>query len=205
MELVALDLEGSGAQDGDDEAILEIATVPIVEWQAQPDASYCTLINPGRPIPQRRWISPGLTNEALAGATSLHAIEPRLATELNGKYIVGHNVGVDWRLLHRRCPNIEPAGLIDTLRLARAADVGASKSLTALITHFDLTDRVDELARGSVPHRALWDTYAVALLLQALVNRVSDDQMTLTNVIATAGARLSGDGETTPTQPALFE
>jgi hypothetical protein len=28
--LVALDLEGSGAQDHDDEAILEIAVVPII-------------------------------------------------------------------------------------------------------------------------------------------------------------------------------
>lgn len=205
MELVALDLEGSGAQDGDDEAILEIAIVPIAAWDPQPEASCCTLVNPGRPIPQRRWISPGLTNEALAGAPSLHAIEPKLAAALNGKYIVGHNVGVDWRLLHRRFPNIEPAGLIDTLRLARTAGVGASKSLTALITHFDLTKRVDELAQGSVPHRALWDTYAVALLLQAFVNRVPEDQMTIANVIAAAGTRLSGDSETTPAQPALFD
>ena len=41
--LVALDLEGSGAQDRDDEAILEIAIVPIAG--GQPDIAAST---PGR-------------------------------------------------------------------------------------------------------------------------------------------------------------
>jgi len=46
--LVALDLEGSGAQDHDDEAILEIAIVPIAAGQPDVPAAYTTLINPGR-------------------------------------------------------------------------------------------------------------------------------------------------------------
>ena len=66
--LVALDLEGSGAQDHDDEAILEIAVVPITAGQPDISASYSTLINPGRPIPRRPWISPGLTTAVLAAA-----------------------------------------------------------------------------------------------------------------------------------------
>lgn len=66
MELVAIDLEGSGAQDREREAILEIALVPIVDWQPDMTAAYCTLINPERSVPQRPWISPGLTDEAPA-------------------------------------------------------------------------------------------------------------------------------------------
>src|ERR1700730_11207628 len=59
--LVALDLEGSGAQDRENEDILEIATVPIIGGRPAAGDAYATVINPGRPIPRRRWISPGLT------------------------------------------------------------------------------------------------------------------------------------------------
>jgi DNA polymerase III subunit epsilon len=44
--LVVLDLEGSGAQDHEDEAILEIAVVPITAGQPDVPAAYPTLINP---------------------------------------------------------------------------------------------------------------------------------------------------------------
>ena len=117
--LVALDLEGTGAQDRDDEAILEIALVPITAGRPAPNEAYTTLINPGRSIPRRPWISPGLTDATLATAPPLSDVEPELTWRLSGKILVGHNVSVDWRLLQRRCPAIQPAGLIDTLRLAR--------------------------------------------------------------------------------------
>jgi DNA polymerase-3 subunit epsilon len=48
--LVALDLEGTGAQDHDDEAILEIALVPITAGRPSLADAYTTLINPGRSI-----------------------------------------------------------------------------------------------------------------------------------------------------------
>ncbi len=117
--LVALDLEGTGGQDHDDEAILEIAVLPLTGGLPSLANSYNTLVSPGRPVPRKPWISPGLTDETLKNAPGLSKVEPELATRLNGQIIVGHNIGVDWRLLHRRCPSIRPAGIIDTLRLAR--------------------------------------------------------------------------------------
>jgi DNA polymerase III subunit epsilon len=68
--LVALDLEGSGAQDHDDEDILEIAVVPLAAGQPDVASAYATLVNPGRTIRPRPWISPGLTSVALASAPS---------------------------------------------------------------------------------------------------------------------------------------
>jgi hypothetical protein len=56
--LIALDLEGSGAQDRDNEAILEIAVVPITAGHPDISAAYSTLINPGRTIPRRRGSHP---------------------------------------------------------------------------------------------------------------------------------------------------
>jgi DNA polymerase III subunit epsilon len=169
--LVALDLEGTGAQDHENEAILEIALVPITAGRASLDDAYTTLINPERPIPRRPWISPGLTDALLTTAPRLPEVAPELARRVSGKILVGHNIAVDWRLLDRRCPHIQPAGLIDTLRLARYLHPGLrKKNLTALVEHYALTDHVTDLASNSRPHRALWDATAAALLLIELVN-----------------------------------
>jgi DNA polymerase III subunit epsilon len=173
--LVALDLEGSGAQDRGDEAILEIALIPIINGQPSTADSYTTLINPGRPIPRRPWISPGLTTQTLTGAPPLSDVTAALTARLNGKVIVGHNIGVDWRLLHRKCPEIQPEALIDTLRLARHISPGTKgKNLTALLDRYQLTDTTSKLAPDSRPHRALWDTTGTALLLTELINKLPD-------------------------------
>ena len=74
--LVALDLEGSGAQDRDNEAILEIAVVPVTAGQPDTAAAYSTLINPGRRIPRRPWISPGLTAAVLDAAPAPADVGP---------------------------------------------------------------------------------------------------------------------------------
>src|SRR5215472_3029258 len=128
--LVALDLEGSGAQDHENEAILEIAVVPVTGGCPDTVGAYTTLINPGRRIPQRPWISPGLTSAVLDAAPAPADIGPELARRINGRILAGHNVRVDWRLLHRRYPTITPAALIDTLRLARYLKLGRKNSLS---------------------------------------------------------------------------
>lgn len=186
-DLVALDLEGSGAQDHDDEAILEIAVVPLVAGSPVIEETYCTLINPERPIPIRPWTSPGLTTAVLSRASRLKDVEPELTRRLNGQIIVGHNVGVDWRLLHRRLPGIAPARLLDTLRLARHLNLGPKLSLTALLDRLNLMTKIDQLAAGSMPHRALWDTVGVGLLLPALVDIGWPSGVSM-NELLTAGA-----------------
>jgi DNA polymerase III subunit epsilon len=117
-------------------------------------------------------LTPGLTSAVLATAPPLADVEPHLAGLLDGCWIVGHNVAVDWRLLHRRCPSVRPAGLIDTLRLARAAQPGVRSGLgpTALLERRGLTAQVTRAVPHGRPHRALWDTVAAALLLASLVD-----------------------------------
>ena len=188
--LIALDLEGSGAQDRDSETILEIAVVPITAGRPDMAAAYSTIVNPGRTITRRPWISPGLTADALAGAPGPAEVGPELARQVDGHVVVGHNVGVDWRLLHRRYPAIEPTALIDTLRLARRLHLESSNSLGALTAHLGLTEQVERLAAGSQPHRALWDTVATALLLPALIGMNWPSGATLSALLETAAVRL---------------
>ena len=205
--LIALDLEGSGAQDRDSEAILEIAVVPITAGQPDMAAAYSTLVNPGRAIPRRPWISPGLTAGILAAAPAPAEVEPELARRVDGRVVVGHNVSVDWRLLHRRYPVIAPAALIDTLRLARRLNLDSRNSLSALTAHLGLTAQVEDLAAGSRPHRALWDTVATALLLPALIARYWPSGVTMGALLEAAAIGLPADPaqpRTTTVQDTLF-
>lgn len=206
--LAALDLEGSGAQDHEDEAILEIAVVPLAGGLPDTAAAYTTLINPGRHIPRRPWISPGLTSTALAAAPTPAEVEPELAHRINGRILVGHNIGVDWRLLHRRHPAIAPAALIDTLRLARHLKLGAKNSLSALTAQFSLNEEIERLANGSQPHRALWDTIAAALLLPALIAKAWPTGAALADLLGVASIDLGivfpASASTAVTQDVLF-
>lgn len=201
--LVALDLEGSGAQDRESEAILEIALVPIIGGQPSLADAYATLINPERPITHGPWISPGLTNQVLADAPILADVAPELTTRLEGKVIVGHNVGVDWRLLHRLCPDIHPDALIDTLKLARHVQTEIQRNgLTVLLERHQLADTVTKLAPDSQPHRALWDTVGAAVLLTALISALPDaDTLTFDELRRIAGHPADGNHKTTSAAP----
>jgi len=83
------------------------------------------VLNPGRAISGRPSISPGLTNDVLGAVPTLAEIEPDLAKRISGRYLLGYNIGVDWRLLHWRCPDI-------TLRLARHLNAAPNNGLVAL-------------------------------------------------------------------------
>lgn len=176
LRLVAVDLEGTGAQDRDNEAILEIAVVPITAGAPDIQGGFTSTINPGRRIPRRPWISAGLTNETLAGSPTLDTVEPELRARLHGTYWIGHNVGVDQRLLNRRCPTIVPAGTIDTLAMLRRLEPGKKerRGLSTVIEQRGLLHAVEGLAGGSGPHRALWDTLAAAALFLDLMQQLAN-------------------------------
>lgn len=196
--LVAFDLEGSGAQDRENEAILELAAIPLACGTPDVGAAYSTLVNPGRKIRRGPWISPGITNTVLADAPSLGAVEPRLAPLLNNAVLVGHNIAVDWRLLHRRCPTIQPTGLLDTLRLAKHhRPHDTTRTLTALVEQLDLTAETNRLAVASQPHRALWDATATALLLRALVTAGHGEEPTMSQLLQIASCPIAAPGSET--------
>lgn len=197
--LCALDLEGTGAQDKEHEAILEVAVVPIVDGSPDLSSAYESLVNPGRPVPRRPWISPGLTDGALSVAPSPAQVGPELEARVNGQYMVGHNVSVDWKLVHLRHPSVRPAGLIDTLRLARHLQIPAPRGLGALLDRFELREQVDKSVPSGRPHRALWDTVAAAVLLARLI---ADDPSvrTLAELLAAASVQ----GVPAPEDPTLF-
>ena len=199
--LVALDLEGSGAQERGDEQILEVAAIRLVDGQPDMATAYTTCLDPGRPIPAMPWISPGLSGLALQGQPALADIRDDLLSRLSGTYLVGHNVGVDWRLLSRHLPELTLAGLIDTHRLAKSTDLTGKLGLTDLLAHLQLTSSVTAAAASSRPHRALWDTTGAALLLPVLIRRYFTGDPTLQQLLDVAGIPTQPANSTSPATP----
>jgi len=187
MQLVALDLKGSGAQDDDHEAILEIALVPIVNWQPDLAGKYSTLINPERSISPQPWIGAGRMDLELRSAPVLADVQPQLSRRINGRYLVGHNIGAAWRLLHRRCPEVIPAGLIDIRLLVQFADPDGKCDLGPVVERLGLGLTLARMAVGSAPRRALWDSVAVGLMLPALTRSAYGREVSVGQLLKAAG------------------
>jgi DNA polymerase-3 subunit epsilon len=185
--LVAFDLVASGAQDREREAVLEVATVPVLDWEPHVCRQFTTMINPIRPIPRRPWIAPGLSDTELRAAPVFADILPDLAERINATYIVGYNVGASWRVLRQAAPGLRPAGLIDVLRLARAIDPGHRHDLASVIDQLGLSDAVTALAGDSAPGRALWNCVAAGALLTSLARPAFGRSVSIAQLLAVAG------------------
>jgi len=72
---------------------------------------------------------------------------------------------------------MKPAGLIDTLALARRAWPGGKNGLATVIERCALSDHIDTLAPDSQPHRNLWDTVATAVLFTHLTRHIPDSDL----------------------------
>jgi len=155
-----------------------------------------------RQIPPHPWLSPGLTNAVLATAPPLDKVEPQLAELINGRWVVGHNVNVDLRLLGRQLPALRPAGLIDTFALARALD-HPKRSLSALLEQMRLTELITTAA-AEVSRIALSETpWQPPACCPAWWNRLWPDKPpTLETLRLSAGIPL---GAVPTEQPGLFE
>ncbi|MFD9950246.1 3'-5' exonuclease [Nonomuraea sp. NPDC059023] len=192
--LVALDLEGTGGQDRDHEQILEIAIVPLDDGSPDLTAAWDSTINPGRIVAPRPWIARELTGDILFTAPSLDDIRAEIVGRLKQRIIVGHNIGVDWRLLHRLVPEAQPAALLDTARLYRHFHPASQRwNLVRLLEKYALNAQVAQLVPKGSPHRALWDAVGAALLLPSLIEDLPGTaSLTLEELTAVAGVPLQG-------------
>ena len=98
---------------------------------------------------------------------------PELSQNLQGQVLVGHNVNFDFSLINKTFPGFSHGGLIDTLTIYRQLyDKQISDySLNHLLMVFELKETLDDLKLNQhfEPHRALYDAYGCALLLQRLL------------------------------------
>jgi DNA polymerase III epsilon subunit-like protein len=163
--LLVVDVEGNGTNPPD---LVEVAALPIRDGKPDTSTAGAWLIRPPRPVTPFAARVHGLTNETLASCPSWSKVSGQVGGLLGGRWIAAHGAHVDYRVLSAHLPDWQPAGVIDTLRLARAACPGLSSyGLDALIKQRtpDLTSALDQR------HRARFDAYATALLLLDLAER----------------------------------
>ncbi|WP_329134546.1 3'-5' exonuclease [Streptomyces sp. NBC_01476] len=165
-DLFAVDVEGNGAGPPD---LVEVAALPICDGRPDTANAGAWLIRPPRPVTPRAARVHGLTNDRLAAEHPWAHVSGAVRGLLGTAWICAHNAHTDYRVLSAHLPGWQPAGVLDTLRLARATHPGLpGYSLDALIAHLD-PDLSGAPASGR--HRATYDAYAAAQLLISMARR----------------------------------
>ncbi|MFF4482914.1 exonuclease domain-containing protein [Streptomyces sp. NPDC001520] len=162
--LFVVDVEGNGANPPD---LVEVAALPVRDGGPDTSTAGAWLIRPPRPVTARAASIHRLTNGLLAQSPTWGEVSDQVHELLSEAWICAHNAHIDYRVLKAHLPKWEPAGVLDTLRLAKATYKDLSGySLDALIKHAapDLT------AAPAQRHRATYDAYATAQLLIAMAS-----------------------------------
>ncbi|WP_405575367.1 3'-5' exonuclease [Streptomyces sp. NBC_01167] len=163
--LLVADIEGNGNNPPD---LVEVAVFPVRDGQADKTTAGAWRTKPNRPVTPFAARVHGLTNQVLEGKPGWEEIRDEVHTMLGTAWIAAHNAHVDYRVLSAHLPKWQPAGVIDTLRLAKATYPDLPKhSLDALIEHVAPDLREAPAQR----HRATFDAYATAQLLIAMADR----------------------------------
>jgi DNA polymerase III epsilon subunit-like protein len=116
---VAIDVEGTASPAGQPEGLVEVAAVEFT-LDRPAGRTIHSLLDPGMPITAIGTRIHGLHDSDVAGQPTLTSLCPRLSGLIDGAVVVAHNARVDWGLMHRDCPQLQPAAAVDTLRISRA-------------------------------------------------------------------------------------
>lgn len=138
--IIAIDVETTGISP-EKERIIEIGA-----FRPETGEIFRTLIQPGRPLPEKITELTGITDDMLVGAPEEAEAIKALLEFMNGDTVLlGHNISFDHSFIVqaiRRCEYEEPAFQgIDTLKLSRVlCPELPNKKLETMVAHFGLTN-----------------------------------------------------------------
>jgi len=172
LRYAVVDVEGNGHQPPE---LVEIAVVPIADGIAGEPVTW--LIKPEHQIRYFGTRIHGLTDQDVARAPAVAAVEAEVLKALSADAVVAHNAHVDVRVLQRQLAQWKCPEVFDTLKLARRLMPGQkSYRLGALTEAFSLADG---LPVGLSPHRATYDALVTARLFVRLATRAHTSPRTL--------------------------
>ena len=169
LDFVIVDVETTGWLP-EEARITEIGAVQVSGGRVQ--AQFCTLVNPGSPIPADITALTGITDAMVGQAPPISAAMPRFLSFARGCVLTAHNAAFDIGFLSAACGACGlpwPAcPVLDTVALARLV-LGATEvpdcKLRTLENFFGTT---------TLPcHRALPDALATAEVLLGLLRRLA--------------------------------
>jgi DNA polymerase-3 subunit epsilon len=169
LEFVIVDVETTGWLP-EEAGITEIGAVRVSGRRIQ--AQFCTLVNPGRPIPADITALTGITDAMVGLAPPISVAMPRFLAFASDCLLTAHNAAFDISFLSAACG---AAGIpwpafpvLDTVALARLV-LGAAE-----VPDCKLRTLANFFATKTLPcHRALPDAMATAEVLQGLLRRLA--------------------------------
>ncbi|MDO5030851.1 MAG: exonuclease domain-containing protein [Corynebacterium sp.] len=153
-----VDFETTGFTRND--RVIEIGVV-LLDSQLMVEDHWCTLIQPNRGFDNSE--IHGITPTDLVGAPAFEHVARRFADVLNGRVIVAHNAGFEYRFLANEFGRLSlelPEGnwLLDTMVFARHFLPGKPVSLAHVLEHFGIENEAE--------HTAYADAEATAKVFQ---------------------------------------
>jgi DNA polymerase-3 subunit epsilon len=165
LSCAVVDVEATGGSFGGGHRLVEIAIVPVDSGQV--GDAWHTLVNPGRPLPWGVERLTGINDEMLTSAPWFDHIALEVASRLEGRVFVGHNVLFDWRFVSAQLADavgaVPSVKRLCTIRMARfLLPKLRRRNLDALSRHYGIPNH----AR----HRADGDALATARVLVRLLD-----------------------------------
>lgn len=172
--LTVLDFETTGDVPGFGNEPWQVGAIALQNGRVLADRSFESLIcvDVNRPF---NAYAPGdhhKRREEIAAAPDVSRVWKRVEPLVTGRPLAAHNIAVEKKFLRKMAPMHRFGPWVDTLKLARQAWPSApSHKLEDLIVGLNLGDRVRECCPGGVPHDALYDAAACAVLLEQLLQQ----------------------------------
>lgn len=186
VELTVIDFETTGDVRGFEAEAWQLGMAVLDRGRIDPSRSFESLLRVGdRPFHPR---APGQHHRLraeIAAAPTLTSLWPQMRPWWHDRPLVAHNAATERKFVRLAAP-LHPAGpWIDTLRLARAAYPGLpSHALEDVVENLGLGPRVRALCPGRAPHDALYDAFACAAFLEALLAQDAWREATLESLAA---------------------
>jgi exodeoxyribonuclease X len=180
---VAIDVEGTASPAGQPEGLVEVAAVEF-SLDRPPGRTVHSLLDPGMPITAIGTRIHGLRGRDVAGQPTVASVCPRLAGLIDGAVVVAHNARVDWGLVHRDCPELQPVAAVDTLRISRALwPERRQHGLAPVIERLGVQVDLPAVSARGGRHTALHDATATAQVFVRMVETARERGLGLADLL----------------------
>ncbi len=172
-EFVVVDVETTGGAPSRGHRVTEVAAVRVSGGQVRD--TFCTLVNPERPIPGMITGLTGITNAMVADQPRFAEVARQVSAAIEGCVFVAHNAAVDWRFICHEMGMATGMTLsgrqLCTVRMSRRLlPQLPSRTLDGLALFFGV--------EIETRHRALDDAVATAHVLLRLIDLAEDQGVT---------------------------
>lgn len=175
--MLVVDTETTGLHPDRGAGVVELAGVLLDLGPGGPVqvlGDWQSLVDPGHPVPPEASAVHHLVDEDLVGAPELPQACEVMWRDLGGwDYVFAHNAKFDRAFL----PAFHNRGWGCTLKVAREVVADAPGYGNQVLRYFLRTSPVVPAHCGNMAHRALYDCYVTAYLLDYLVERMSVEAM----------------------------